>query len=155
MENFFNYITKPLSPEDVDVWFRSNNIITEKLTLFYDFSYSLNMLILKTYLGETTTSNVTKIQLTDNDNDKHFEWCWNKTIDNFKKENITFNYKGEHYEYFKSFFDETFYKQKEDDIRYSIKEFLDDLFNTKKPFTKSDLDMVSSIYKVLEKNMDE
>lgn len=153
MENFFNYITKPLSPEDVDVWFRSNNIITEKLTLFYDFSYSLNMLIVKTYLGETNTSNVTKIQLSDNDNDKHFEWCWKKTVDNFKKENITFHTKGDHFDYFKSFFDETFYRQKEDDIRFSIKEFFDDLFNTKKPFTKSDLDMVSSIYKVLEKNM--
>ena len=153
MENFFNYITKPLSPEDVDVWFRSNNIITEKLTLFYDFSYSLNILIVKTYLGETNTSNVTKIQLSDNDNDKHFEWCWKKTVDNFKKESITFNIDGEHYEYYNSFFLDTFYNQKNDDIRNSIDGFFDDLFDTQKPFTKSDLDMISSIYKVLDKNI--
>ena len=50
MENFFNYITKPVRPEDVDVWFRSNNIIPEKLELFYDFTYSLNKTIVDTYL---------------------------------------------------------------------------------------------------------
>jgi len=47
MENFFNYITKPVRPEDVDVWFRSNNIIPEKLELFYDFTYSLQLKISK------------------------------------------------------------------------------------------------------------
>jgi hypothetical protein len=153
MENFFNYITKPLTPEDVDVWFRSNNIIPEKLELFSDFSHSLNILIVDTYLGEQPQSNETKITLSVDDNEKHFEWCWNKTVDNFKKEGLTFDNKGEHYDYFKSFFDEIFYNQKDEKVRKSISSFFSDLFDVKKPFTKSDLDMISTIYKMLDKHM--
>lgn len=152
MENFFNYLTKPVKPEDVDVWFRSNNIIPEKLELYYDFTHSLNQLIVDTFLGDTISDD-TKIVMTTDDVENHFKWCWNKTIENFKKESITFNIIGEHYEYFNSFFLETFYYQKNDDIRNSINSFFDDLFNTRKPFTKSDLDMISSIYKAMDKNI--
>lgn len=153
MENFFNYITKPLTPEDVDIWFRVNNIIPEKLDLFSDFSHSINILIVDTYLGENNTSNETKITMSDDDNKKHFEWCWNKIIDNFSKESIRFNPKGDHYDYFESFFKDIFYNQKEEKVRNSIGGFFNDLFDTKKPFTKSDLDMIATIYKVLDKNI--
>jgi hypothetical protein len=153
MENFFNYVTKPLSPEDVDIWFKGNNIIPEKLELYSDFSHSLNLLIIETYLGEQPQSNETKITLTDEDNTKHFEWCWDKEIENFKKEGVIFENRGEHFDYFKSFFDEIFYNQKEEKIRKSIESFFNELFDMKKPFTKSDLDMVSTIYKMLDKNM--
>jgi hypothetical protein len=153
MENFFNYITKPLTPEDVDLWFRGNNIIPEKLELYSDFSHSLNILIVDTYLGEPPQSNETKIILSEDDNERHFEWCWNKVVDNFKKEELIFDYKGEHFDYFKSFFDEIFYNQKDEKIRKSISSFFSDLFDTKKPFTKSDIDMISSIYKMLDKHM--
>jgi hypothetical protein len=153
MENFFNYITKPLNPEDVDIWFRANNIIPEKLELFSDFSHSLYLVVVDTYLGEETDPNETKITMSDEDNKKHFEWCWNKIIDNFKKEGITFTTKGEHYDYFEAFFNDIFYNQGNDKIRHSIENFFDDLFDTKKPFTKSDLDMISTIYKHLDKNL--
>lgn len=153
MENFFNYVTKQLNPEDVDIWFRVNNIIPEKLELFSDFSFSLNLLVIDTYLGEPPISNETKIVLSSEDKDKHFEWCWDKIVDNFKKENIFFQNRGEHFDYFKMFFDEVFYNQKDDLIRYSIDGFFSDLFNTEQPYTKSDLDMILSIYKLLDKNM--
>ena len=45
MENFFNYITNPLGDDEIDVWFKSNNICFEKLELFYDFAYSLNKIL--------------------------------------------------------------------------------------------------------------
>ncbi len=141
-----------MDPDDVDIWFRVNNIIPEKMDLYYDFSFSLYYLILDTYLGDDKNSE-TKIVLSDEDNLKHFEWCWNKTIENFQKEEITFNKKGDHYEYFLSFFTDIFYNQKENKIKSSIGTFFNDLFDRKKPFTKSDLDMISSIYKSLDKNM--
>jgi hypothetical protein len=152
MENFFNYISKPMDPDDVDVWFRVNNIIPEKMDLYYDFSFSLYYLVLETYLGEEKSTE-TKVTLSDEDKTKHFNWCWNKTIENFKKEEIVFNIKGDHYDYFLSFFVEIFYNQKESRIKDSIGTFFNDLFDRKKPFTKSDLDMISSIYKSLDKNM--
>ncbi len=153
MENFFNYINKPINPEDVDIWFRANNIIPEKLELFSDFSHSLNLLIVETYLGDEVIPNETKIIMSDEDNKKHFEWCWNKVIDNYKKESITFKSKGEHYDYFEAFFKDIFYNQSDDKVKQSISGFFNDLFDTKKPFTKSDLDMISTIYKHLDKGL--
>jgi hypothetical protein len=153
MENFFNYITKPLNPDDVEVWFRANNIIHEKMELFSDFMHSLNQVILDTYLGETPLSNETKITLTKEDKMSHFEWCWKKTLSNFSKEGIIFQEKGEHYDYFKTFFEDIFYNQQEEKIRNSIGNFFQDLFDKEKSFTKSDLDMIITIYKLLDKNI--
>jgi hypothetical protein len=141
-----------MEPDDVDIWFRVNNIIPEKMDLYYDFSFSLYYLVLDTYLGDDKNGE-TQIVLSEEDNLKHFEWCWNKTIENFKKEEISFNKKGDHYDYFLSFFTDIFYNQKENKIKSSIGTFFNDLFDRKKPFTKSDLDMISSIYKSLDKNM--
>jgi hypothetical protein len=152
MENFFNYISKPLLPEDVDVWFRVNNIIPEKLELYSDFTHSLNNLINSTYLGENDV-NETKIVLSEDDDRNHFEWCWNKLIDNFNKETIIFDNRGEHFDYFESFFGETFYNQKDIKVKLSIGFFFTDLFNNEKSFTKSDLDMVTTIYKLLDKHL--
>ena len=153
MENFFNYISKPLDNEEVDKWFRGNNVIFEKLELYSDFSHSLYQLMVETYLGFDDSNNETRITLSENDNTKHFDWCWNKTIENFSKEGIFFEKGGDHYIYFKSFFDEIYYNQKEPKIRESIGTFFNDLFDVDKPFTKSDLDMMSQIYKALDKSL--
>lgn len=153
MDNFFNYISKPMPKEDVDTWFKVNNMVFEKINLYSDFSHTLNILVNETYLGDNIDYNETRISLNDYDNEKHFIWCWNKVIDNFSKENIFFNKEGEHLEYFKTFFTDVFYKQKEKKIRDSISLFMDDLFDLDKPFTKSDIDMITTVYKLLEKNM--
>ena len=153
MDNFFNYITKNLDPEEVDIWFRGNNIIPEKMELYYDFSYSLFLLIKKTYLGDNQSNNETKVEMTDEDNTKHFKWCWDKTLYNFKKESIEFQDKGDHYDYFQSLFGELYYKQNKDAVRNSIDMFFNDLFSREKPFTQVDLDLIYNIYKTLDKNL--
>lgn len=155
MENFFNYVTKPIKPDDVELWFKVNDIIYEKLELFSDFSLTLYLIITETYFDdEDSKPKETKILLTDEDKENHFKWCWDKTISIFKEENINFKSDGDHYTYFKTFFDETYYNQKEPTVKKSINIFFKDLFNLDKPFTKSDLDMVSNIYKLLEKNIE-
>jgi hypothetical protein len=153
MDNFFNYVTKQVKPEEVDLWFKSNNIIPEKLELFSDFAKSLNELIVETYLGESDSPNETKVTMSEEDKINHFIWCWNKVVGNFQKENIIFSRKGEHFDYFISFFQEIFYKQENKKVRDSVSGFFDELFDIKKPFTKSDLDMINSLYKGLDKNM--
>ena len=153
MDNFLNYITKNLDPEQVDVWFRVNNIIPEKMELYYDLSYSLFLLIKSTYLGDELNSSETKVKMNNEDNKNHFDWCWNKILENFKKENIKFEYEGEHYDYFYSLFDEIYYRQSKDVIRNSIDIFFTDLFNREKPFTQVDLDLIFNIYKSLDKNL--
>ena len=150
--NFFNYITKQLNKEEVDIWFRINNIIPEKMELYYDFCNSLYLKITETYLGDSDIGE-TKISMTDEDKEKHFNWCWKKVLEDFQKEEIIFEEDGDHYLYFKIFFDEIFYKQDDKKIRDSIDIFFRDVFDFDKTFTRSDLDMILEIYKNLDKNL--
>ena len=48
---------------------------------------------------------------------------------------------------------DVFYNQKQENIKNNIKTFFTQLFNIKTPFSKSDLDIISVIYKNLDKNM--
>jgi len=150
MENFFNWMTKPLPNEDIIIWFNIHNMTYEKIELYGDVFKSLNQIILDTYLGDTIF--LTKIVLNDEDNLSHFEWCWKKTIDNFKKEDIHINYDGEHKDYFKSFYMDTFYNQNEERIKDSIPKFLIDIFDVGISYSKSDLDLLTELYKLIEKN---
>lgn len=153
MDNFLNYITKNLDPEEVDIWFKVNNIIPEKMDLYYDLAHSLYILIKKTYLGDTENNFETKVEMNEEENLMHFNWCWKKTIENFKKENINFEIDGEHHEYFYSLFNEIYYNQTKKEIRNSIDVFFVDLFSREKPFTQVDLDLIYNIYKTLDKNL--
>ncbi len=152
MENFFSYISKPVTDEELQFWIDSNDICYQKIELYEDFVKSLISLVYKTYLGDTEGQE-TNITVTNDDNLKHFNWCWLKTIDNFQKEGIYFNDDGEHKEFMKSFFEETFYNQKIKEVKMSLAKFFDEVFNLEKSPTKSDLDLLTSIYKSLDKNL--
>ena len=41
-EEFYNYITQPVTTEDMRLWVRHKNIDVDKAELFYDFIDSLN-----------------------------------------------------------------------------------------------------------------
>ena len=154
MENFYSWMMKPISHDDVEVWFNVNNMIFEKRELFADFTRSLIYVIKTTYLGtEYDENNETKVYLNDDDKLAHFDWCWNKTIENFLKENLKFKVKGEHRDYFEKFFMELFYNADSKVIRDNIQKFFDELFDEEKAFTKSDLDMLTDVYKMLNKNL--
>jgi hypothetical protein len=154
MDNFYSWMIKPVGSDDVEVWFNMNNMIPEKRQLFSDFTFSLYNLIKNTYLGDDSDdNNETKVVLTEEDKQAHFDWCWSKTIENFNKENIRFNYKGDHREYFENFFRDLFYFAEKKEIAVNIPVFFKELFNENKTYTKSDLEMVTDIYKRLDKNL--
>jgi hypothetical protein len=123
----------------------------EKIDLFAEVFKSLSIIVIDTYLGEDTSE--TKVTLTKDDIINHFEWCWTKVIKDFEKENIVIDIDGDHKDYMVNFFLDSFYSQKEKNIRDAIPEFIDDLFSLDKPFAKSDLDILTEIYKVLNKNV--
>ena len=154
MENFFNWITKPLPNEEVVVWFNMHNMVYEKIELYGDIFKSLNYIIVDTYMGDSTKESFeTKISLTNEDNNLHFEWCWKKMINNFYLENVVIEISGEHKDYLKSFYMDTFYNQTDKSVKDSIPNFLNEIFNIFKPFSKSDLDMITELYKLMEKNV--
>lgn len=152
MENFFNWMTTPVPNEEVILWFNIHNMTYEKIELYGDISKSLTRVIMDTYLGEDISE--TKISLSEDDNKSHFEWCWKKLVEDFRKENIIIYPDGEHKEYFKYFFMDTFYHQTKESVRQSIPKFLDEIFDTEVTFSKSDLDLLTELYKLMEKNME-
>ena len=77
-----------------------------------------------------------------------------KTIESFRKENIIIKENGEHKEYFELFFLDSFYNQKDFSIKESISLFLVQIFKIDNAFSKSDLDLMTELYKLLEKNIE-
>jgi hypothetical protein len=129
-----------------EVWYRAYGITTEKIELFYDFVNSVYLLINETYLGPDAI-------ITEEEQRIHFTWCWDKTVDNLSKEKINLNKRGIHYEYFWDFFLESFYFLKMDEEEIKVEEYLYKLFNYKHKKTRSELSVLTEIYKLLEKNL--
>lgn len=152
MENFFDWIMKPLPKEDVIEWFNANNMSVEKIDLFYDIFFSLSLLIDKTYLGNNDAGSMS-IELNNEDKKNHFDWCWKKTISDYSKEGVGINDIGDHRDYLETFFWETFYSYTDEAIKSSIKDFIRNTFNLDKTFSKSDLDVLTEIYHLMETNM--
>jgi len=150
MENKDRTIKTILNKQDygyqAEVWYRAYSINTEKIELFYDFVYSVYKLIDDTYLGPDALVN-------EEDQKNHFTWCWDKTIDNLSKEKINLSKRGIHYEYFWDFFLESFYFLKMDDEEVKIGEYIYRLFNDNHRKTRSELGVLTEIYKLLEKNL--
>jgi len=152
MDNFFNWMAKPLPKDEIIIWFNIHNMSYEKIDLYGDITKSLNQIISDTYLGDNNSE--TKIVLSDEDKQRHFDWCWDKMVENFRKENIIIKHGGEHKDYFKSFFTDTFYNQTKETLRGTIGKFLGEIFDTNMSYSKSDLDLLTELYKLMEKNIE-
>lgn len=152
MENFFKWMSKPIPEDEVLVWFSVNNMIPEKIELFGDIFKGIFSIMSDTYLGHD--SNETKIVMSEEDKLAHFNWCWKKLVGDFAKENIKIKIDGKHRDYFWEFFKDTYYNQKDENVRKTIPLFISDLFDMKKPYAKSDLEILTEIYKSFDKNMD-
>lgn len=146
IHKFLEYFSKPLSSEQLTYLNAINNITTEKVELFRDFSISLSYLIEDTYLGDD-------VVLYQDDQINHFNWCWKKNLDNFKKENIFFQEKGEHYYYFLAYFMDIYYGNgnKTKSLFTKIINFWDDVMSIEITKTKSEHDLFFEVYKTLDK----
>jgi len=142
---------KPISKEEVIIWFNIHNMNYEKIELYGDVFKTLNYIINDTYMG--IDSGETKINLSEEEKYQHFDWSWNKMVDNFKEENVSIKREGDHKDYFQTFYIESFYSPSEKGIKDSITDFLNSTFDTQKVFTKSDLEILTELYKLLDKNI--
>jgi len=152
MENFFDWMAKPVPKDEVLIWFNVHNMIYEKIELYGDIFKSLNAIIVDTYLGDSNSE--TKISLSEEDKLSHFDWCWKKMVKDFERENVNIKIKGDHKEYFQSFFMDSFYNQSEKKIKESISRFLNEIFDSNMIYSRPDLDLLTELYKLLEKNME-
>ena len=145
-ESYLEFISSESYKNQIDVWYRAHNISREKIELFHDFLISLYDLVVETYLGVDAV-------LTEEDQKNHFTWCWDRTIENFNKEKIHFKERGNFYEYFWNFFLEAFYYQMIDNKTVRIVEYFNVLFKFNHRKTRSELDMLSEVYKLFDQNL--
>lgn len=145
-ESYLEFITSENYKQQIDIWYKAYNISREKTELFYDFVVSLYELIDDTYLG----SDVIK---TEEDQRNHFNWCWDKTIDSYSKEKIFIKERDSAYLYFWNFFLEAYYYMQYEDTTIRINEYFNILFSFKHRKSRSELDMLTEIYKLLEQNL--
>lgn len=145
-ENFIEFILPDNYKHQLDIWQKANNISREKTELFHDFIISLYELISETYMGSDVMGD-------EDDQKKHFNWCWDKLINNFNQEKIFFKERGNHYEYFLNLFLEAFYYVKLNNEEDKIRKYFVILFDFSYIKTRSELDMMMEIYKLLEQNL--
>lgn len=154
MGRFFDWLAKPMDQEDITAWYLANNITPELTELFRDFCFSFLQLLKDTYLGDDFGDHKeTRVGMTIDQKKDHFKWCWNKTIENFQKENIDFKFNSGDSDFFESFFFEVFYDQPDQEIKDNINKFFKELFDIRSKKTKSDIEIFTDIYKVLERSL--
>jgi hypothetical protein len=145
--SFLGYINNPITKEDMLLFYKENNIKYEKCELYSDFALSLIMTIFDTYMGDDVTSL--------DDQFKHFEWSWQKTILNFVEEGLDFE-SNLLYEYFLEFMLEVYYpitNKNEIDIDKKISKLWVDIFDYYRTKTNSDVDALIEIYQIFEKSL--
>lgn len=123
---------------------KSHNIIRERVDLYKDFTINLINYIYDTYLGKEYINKEDDIR-------GHFDWCYNKVLDEFAEENIFFHENDDLYYYFFQYFHSQFYQIDEiKEIKYYI-EFWDNIFNiNKKNKNKKVFDILIELYEIFD-----
>jgi len=141
--NFLVYMNLPLTDEEISLIYKANNVNYERCNLYYDFLDSLFTLIYDTYLGEEFINGEQEI--------KHFNWCLNRVVDNFKKEKIVFKIKKDFKDIIFSYVKEIFYDEKNKELNGDkMVKFWNHVFKYDGLKTKSDLDAFIEMYKILD-----
>ena len=160
IHEFYNYIKRPLDDGDVRDFYSFNNVKKELIKIINDFIFSLIDNIHSTYLGEEYIKSKDDIE-------KHFEWCFNKIVNDFKKEEYHFDNNQHIKAYFYDYFLNTFYQRpqiidNDESLEYLNKENSNEFdekwatnhwneiftYNTNK--TEHDLDTMLTLYKMFE-----
>ena len=146
---FMNYITSPLSDDSVTILYSTNNVKFDRVNLYLDFVISLFNVVFDTYLGDDITN--------QSQQKKHFEWCWDKTIENFKKEDIDFKDNMDLKLYFSEFALEVFYNLEDKDnnpnTHKNILNLWNHIFNYKGVKSRADVDSFIEIYNIFDKSL--
>ena len=146
---FMNYITSPLSDDSITILYSTNNVKYDRVNLYLDFILSLLHLSFDTYMGDDITERELRM--------KHFDWCWDKNIENFKNEAIEFKDNEELKSYFKEFMLEVFYnlegKEHNPYVQDNIINLWTHIFNYKGVKSRADMDSFIEIYNIFDKSL--
>lgn len=139
-------ITFEAYSEQINIWYRANNIIRERAELYHDFLSSLLTLIDETYLGAD-------VIVTQEDMSSHFTWCFNRVLSNFEYERIYFINKPDNYEYLWFFFYKGYYMCETENKYAILQEYFKLLFQYERIKTPPELESFTDFYKMLDQNL--
>lgn len=145
--DLIDFVYRPVEKEEVLYLYKINNVNQQRVELYLDFILSLYKTVTTTHLGDDTMGG--------EDNQKHFNWCWQKVLNSFKLEDITFKDNEEFNTYFNEVFLEFFYEV-DDKSENNIKPFLDlyiHNFTYNSIKTKSELESFFDLYKIFDKSI--
>ena len=146
---FMNYISTPLSDDSITILYTTNNVKFDRVKLYFDFVISFFELLFDTYMGDDITN--------ETEQKNHFNWCWEKNISNFKKEDIFFEDNKDLRSYFYDFTKEIFYnldgKENNPHVKNNIITLWSHLFNYGGRKTRADLDSFVELYSIFDKSL--
>lgn len=126
-------------------------VVKDRVEIYKDFTLNLLFYILKYYIDRESLNEDVDIR-------NHFVWCFNKTCDDFKKEEIDFSDNSELLEYFYSFYYNQFYKYDENLMDHEFNEnyfiqFWKNIFHFSDQNNKTLLSVLVELYIIFDKSI--
>lgn len=151
MKNFFVNIPsndkEVLNEFEIVKKFKSHNVIKERIDIYRDFAINLLYYLYETYLGKEYIH-------TETDTKGHFNWCFNKVLEEFEEEEISFYGNDEIYEYFYGYYLAQFYTIPNMLPISHHQKLWEDIFDYSKPNkSKKNFEILLEIYNMFEKSI--
>lgn len=126
-------------------------VIKDRVEVYKDFTLNLLYYIQKYYVDRESLSE-------DEDIYNHYSWCYNKTCDDFKKEELDFSTNEELKKYFYMYYYNQFYLLDEDQFGHDgsleyFKEFWDTIFEIKNQKNRNILNVLIELYAIFDKSV--
>jgi hypothetical protein len=124
-------------------------VVKDRVEIYKDFTINLLYYIIDYYLDKQTLSD-------DIDIRNHFNWCFNKVCDEFKKEGLNFSTNENLREYFYQFFYNQFYKRENQDISLQYYEkFWRNIFEIDKQKNKNVINTMIELYNIFDTSINQ
>lgn len=121
-------------------------IVRDRVEIYKDFAINLLHYIYDYYIDKETLSN-------DVDIKNHFNWCFNKTCDEFIEENINFKDNNELRKYYYAYYYHQFYKILEINKLLFYEKFWKNIFEIDMQKNKNTLNLLLEIYMIYDKSI--
>jgi len=141
-----NELKKSLTLSELQIFYKRNNINFQEIDTFHDLAISLTETVHSTYLGDDVMKDGSQL--------RHFDWCWQKVLDDLKKENLEFKPNSTLYKYFVKYFKDMYYtRENKGESARVITRYWDLImsYNTTKPH--GELRIFLNLYKLMRKNL--
>lgn len=123
-------------------------VVKDRLNIYEDFTINLLYYINRYYLDSKTLNN-------DEDINNHFNFCYNKTCDDFLDEEIDFSNNDELREYFATYYYNQVYKYDDEINMKSLESFWRSIFDVDNITEKNIMNVFVELYLIFDVSIEE